>query len=131
VHENGRDSGDLRPRVDSRKTSTSNPDRQLHGESRKTFRVPGDDEPPGRSAAATRAQRSKSDKDMERDWVVAESQYPPARKMGSFAPDLNPSFLPGLPGGRLMNEQLREILIRTGKVRVRQAKAAESNQNGR
>ena len=131
VHENGRDSGDLRPRVDSRKTSTSNSDRQLHGESRKTFRVTGDGELPGRSTAVTRAKHSKSGKDMGRDQAVAESQYPPARKMGSFAPDLNPPFLPGLPGGRLMNQQLREILIRTGKVRVRQAKAAESNQNGR
>jgi hypothetical protein len=130
THENGRDSGDLRPRIDSRKASASNSDRQPHGESWKTSRVPGDDERPGRSVAPTRAQHSKSGKDMERDWVVAESQYPPARKMGSFAPDLNPPFLPGLPGGRLMNERLRDILIRTGKVRVREAKAAESNQNG-
>ena len=129
AYENGRDSGDLRPRIDSRKASTSNSDRQLRGESLKTSRVP-DDEPPGRSAAPTRAQHSKSGKDMERNRVVTEFQYPPARKMGSFAPDLNPPFLPGLPGGRLMNERLREILIRTGKVRVREAKAAESNQNG-
>ena len=129
--ENGRDSGDLRPRIDSRKATTSNSDRQLHGESRKPSRVPDDDEPPGRSAAPTRAQHSKSGKDRGRDWVVAEPQYPTARKMGSFAPDLNPPFLPGLPGGRLVNERLREILIRTGKVRVREAKAAESNQNGR
>ena len=131
AHGNGRDSGDLRPRVDSRKTSTSNLDHRLHGESRKTSRVPNDDEPPGRSAAPARTQHSKSGKDMGRDWVLAEFQHLPARKMGSFAPDLNPPFLPGLSGGRLMNEQLREILIRTGKVRVREAKAAESNQNGR
>ena len=84
-----------------------------------------------KSVAPTRAQRSKPGKDVEKDSVVPEFNYPPARKLGSFAPDLNPPPLPGIPGGKLMNKQLREILIRTGKVRVKEAKAAESNQNGR
>ena len=105
-HQNGRDSGELRPRIDSRKTSTSNSDRH------------------------TRAQHTKPVKNVEKDPVTTGSQYPTARKLGSFAPDLTPPPLPGLPGGRLMNKQLREILIRTGKVRVREAKAAELNRNG-
>ena len=128
THENGGNSGDLRPRIDSRKTGTSNSDRQLTGEMQKTSRVSDDD---SRPAALIRAHHPKSGKEMERDWAAAEPQYPPARKLGPFILDLNPPFLPGLPGGRLMNKQLREILIRTGKVRVREAKAAESNQNGR
>jgi len=128
AHENGRDSGSLRPRPDSRKASTEGSDRHLPGNSRKPSHVLDDDGPHGRSAAATRVQRSKP---LGRDLVAIEPQYPPARKLGSFAPNLNPPHLAGLPGGRLMNKQLREILIRTGKVRVREAKAAESNQNGR
>ena len=88
---------------------------------RKTSRVPDDD---SRSAAPTRVQYPKSGEGMERDWAAAEPQYPPARKLG-------PPFLLGLPEGRSMNKQLREILIRTGKVRVRKAEAAELNRNGR
>ena len=95
---------------------------------RKTSRVPDDD---NRSAAPTRARYPKSGEGMESDWAAAEPQYPPARKLGPFTLDLNPPFLPGLPGGRLMNKQLREILIRTGKVRVRKAETAELNRNGR
>lgn len=128
VHENGHD----RQRIDSRKTTTSNSDRQLVGASRKPSRAPDDDERPTRSAAPTRAKHSKpGKKDVGRSSAATDSSYPPARKLGSFAPDLNPPFLPGLPGGRLMNKQLREILIRTGKARVREAKAAGLNPNGR
>ena len=123
-------SENIRPRVDSRKTGTSNADRQLPGKSRKTFRTL-DDESPARSTTHTRIQPSKHADDMEGDSGPTKSRYPPARKLGSFAPDLNPPPLPGLPGGRLMNKQLREILIRTGKVRTREAKAAESGLNGR
>ena len=71
-----------------------------------------------------RTQHPKPAKNVKKDLVATEPQSPAARKLGSFAPDLNPPPLPGLPGGRLMNKQLREILIRTGKVRVREAKAA-------
>jgi len=106
AYQNVRGSGELRPRTDSRKTGTSNSDRPTH------------------------VQHSKPAKNVEKDFVTTGSQYPTARKLGSFAPDLNPPPLPGFPGGRLMNKQLREILIRTGKVRVREAKAAESNRNG-
>lgn len=129
VRENGRDPGELRPRIDSRKTSTSNSDRQLPGKSRKTSRAPDDNQPPGRSTAPTRIQHPKHVKNAKKDSAPPESQYPAARKLGSFAPDLNPPPLQGLPGGMVMNKQLREILIRTGKVRVREAKAAESNRN--
>jgi len=132
AHENGHDSGGLQPWADSRKASTSGSDRHLPGKSRKFLHVLDDDGPPGRSAAASRVQRSKPvGKDVGRGLFATEPQHPPVRKLGSFAPNLNPPPLPGLPGGRLMNKQLREILIRTGKVRVREAKAAESNQNGR
>ena len=131
AHENGRDSGELQPRNDSRKASASNLDRQLPGKSRKTPHVLDDDEPPGRPVAPTRAQYPKLVKNVGKELIATESEDPPARKLGSFAPDLNPPPLLGLPGGRLMNKQLREILIRTGKVRVREAKAAESNPNGR
>ena len=125
ARENRRNSGDLRPHIDSRKASTSNSERRLPGESRKASRVPANG---GRSAEPARAQYSKFDEeDVEGDSIV---NYPPARKLGSFTPDLNPPLLPGLPGGRLTNKRLREILIRTGKVRVKEAKAAESNQNG-
>jgi len=106
VQQNGRDPGELRPRNDSRKTSTSNSDHP------------------------SRAQHPKPTKKVEKDAVTTEPQFPTARKLGSFAPDLNPPPLPGFPEGRLMNKQLREILIRTGKVRVREAKAAELNGNG-
>ena len=100
--QNGRDPGELRPRNDSRKTSTLNSDRPARTQHPKPAKV-------------------------KKDLAATE---PTARKLGSFAPDLNPPSLPGFPGGRLMNKQLREILIRTGKVRVREAKAAESNRNG-
>ena len=131
AHENGRDSGGLRPRIDSRKTSRSNSDRQLPGKSWKTSHIPNNNEPPGRSAAPTHAQPPKPARNVEKNLVAAGSRHPPTRKLGSFAPDLNPPPLPGLPGGRLMNKQLREILIRTGRVRVKESKAAESNLNGR
>ena len=106
TQQNGRDPGELRPRNDSRKASTSNSDRPA------------------------RAQHPKPTKKVEKNAVVSEPQFPTSRKLGSFAPDLNPPPLPGFPGGRLMNKQLRDILIRTGKVRVREAKAAELNRNG-
>jgi len=126
AQENGRDHGDHRPRIDPWKAGMSNSDRQLPGGVRKTAHAPNDNEPPRLPAAPTRTQRPKPvKKDVEKDSVVVEPRYPPARKLGSFAPDLNPPPLPGLPGGRLMNKQLREILIRTGRVRVKEAKAAE------
>lgn len=131
VHENGRDFGDIRSRIDSRKASKSDMDHRLPGKGQNTSRVPDDDEPSGRSAAHTRVQKQKQVKGTERDLVPTQSQYPPTRKLGSFAPDLNPPPLPGLPGGRLTNRRLREILIRTGKVRTRETKAAESNHTGR
>jgi hypothetical protein len=124
VHLNGHDFGDPQRRVGSRKASTSNLDHQLPEKSRKPTRVPDDGNPPGRSAVHTRAQHSRPVKDSKRDFVGTEPQYPTARKLGSFAPDLNPPPLPGLPGGRLMNKQLRDILIRTGKVRKKEASAA-------
>lgn len=127
AHENGRDSGDTRPRIDARKSSESDPDHKLPGKGRKTSCVPDDDESPGRSAPHTRVQQQKPAKEAERDLVTTQPQYRLARKLGSFAPDLNPPPLPGLAGGRLMNKRLREILIRTGKVRTREAKATEPN----
>ena len=105
AHETGRDSGDTRRRVGPRKPTTS--------------------------AAQAHVQHSIPVEEVETDLVGTQPQYPPARKLGSFAPDLNPPPLPGLPGGRLMNKQLREILIRTGRIRTKEAKAAESRQNGR
>ena len=130
AHENGRDSGDTRPRIDSRKTSKPDPDRKSPGKGRNPRNL-DDDEPPGRSTANSRVQQPKPVKEVGRYLAPSQPRYPPARKLGSFAPDLNPPPLPGLPGGRLMNKQLREILIRTGKVRTREARAAESNHTGR
>ncbi|KAF9654002.1 hypothetical protein BDM02DRAFT_3182422 [Thelephora ganbajun] len=87
---NGRDSGGLRPRNESRRTGTSNSSHQLPGKNRKTARVPNDDESPGRSAAPVRVQHSEPlRKDMERDLVAIEFQYPLARKSGLYALDLN------------------------------------------
>ena len=123
IEENGHGSVYPRPRIDPRKTSKSDPDRKLPRKGCSTSRVP--DEPPVRPPPHTRVQKRKL-VEAERD-----PQYPPARKLGSFAPDLNPPSLPGLPGGRLMNKQLREILIRTGKIRTREAKAAGLNPAGR
>jgi hypothetical protein len=131
VQENGRYSGDIRLRIDPPKTNKSDLDRKLPGKGQNASRAPDDDKPPGRSAARTRVQQPKPVKEAEMDLFTTQSQYPPTRKLGSFAPDLNPPPLPGLPAGRLLGKRLREILIRTGKVRTREAKAAESNQAGR
>ena len=120
--ENGHDSGNTRPRIDSRKASKSDLDRKLR---QGTSRGPDDDEPPHRPTARTRVQHPKPVKEVERELVVSQPRHAPTRKLGSFAPDLNPAPLPGLPGGRLVNKQLREILIKTGKFRTREAKAAE------
>ena len=131
AHENGRGSGKLRSRIDSRKPSRSNSDHQPPGKSQKPSHIPDHNEPPGRSATPTRVQHPIPVKKVEKDLVATGSQHPPARKLGTFAPDLNPPPLLGLPGGRLMNKQLREILIRTGKVRVKEAKVAGLNLDGR
>ena len=131
THDDNRHSENVPPRVNPRKPSTSNADRRLPGKSRKTSRVLNGYESPDRPAAHTRIQYSRSVEDAAREVVSTGPQWPPTRKLGSFAPDLNPPPLLGLPGGRLMNKQLREILIRTGKVRTREAKAAELNLNGR
>ncbi|KAF9778951.1 hypothetical protein BJ322DRAFT_1173015 [Thelephora terrestris] len=128
THENDRDSENIRLRFDPQKSKA---DRQLPGKSQKTSRLLNGCESPDRPAAHARIQDSEPVEDVVGDFVATGPQWPMARKLGSFAPDLNPPSLPGLPGGRLMNKRLREILIRTGKARTREAKAAESNLNGR
>ena len=125
LDENDRPPENAQQRIDPRKASTSHSERQLET-NRKTPRTLDAGESSGRLAAHARIQLSRSTDDAERDFVLTESHHPPGRKLGSFAPDLNPPPLFGLPGGRLMNKQLREILIRTGKVRTREAKATES-----
>ena len=112
MRENGRNYGDLRPQIDSRKTSTSDSNADCLARVGKGLISPiATGGPMGLRAPSVR----NKEEDVGGNSVAREVNNLPARKLGSFTQGLNPPLWPGLPGDRLTNEWLRAILIRIEK----------------